>query len=48
MHSARCCRYGAGWGVCAAGSGQPLGTFFGASTVFEEPPGFYTAEPCGG
>jgi poly(3-hydroxybutyrate) depolymerase len=35
-----------GWGVCAAGSGDPLGTYFGASTVFESPAGFYTAEPC--
>jgi hypothetical protein len=36
------------WGLCAAGSGDPVGTFFGASSIFEEPRGFYTAEPCGG
>lgn len=34
--------------ACAAGSGDPLGTFFGAPTVFEHPKGFFTAEPCGG
>ena len=36
-----------GWGVCAAGSGDILGTFFGASTIYENPTGFFTAEPCG-
>lgn len=36
------------WGLCAAGSGDPIGTFFNASAIFEEPEGFYTAEPCGG
>ena len=35
-----------GLGVCAAGSGDILGTFFGASTVFENPAGFFTAEQC--
>lgn len=35
-----------GFGVCAAGSGDILGTFFGASTVFENPAGFFTAEQC--
>jgi hypothetical protein len=36
------------WGLCAAGSGDPVGTFFGASSIFEEPQGFFTTEPCGG
>ncbi|MFO1049392.1 MAG: polyhydroxybutyrate depolymerase [Geminicoccaceae bacterium] len=36
-----------GWGLCAAGSGDPVGTFFNASAIFEQPEGFYTAEPCG-
>ncbi len=36
------------WGLCAAGSGDPVGTFFGASSIFEEPQGFFTAESCGG
>ena len=36
-----------GWGMCAAGSGDILGTFFGASTIYENPTGFFTAEPCG-
>lgn len=35
-------------GLCATGSGDPVGTFFNASSIFEEPRGFYTAEPCGG
>ena len=38
-----------GFGLaCAAGSGDPLGTFAGAPTVFESPKGFFTAEPCTG
>jgi poly(3-hydroxybutyrate) depolymerase len=37
-----------GWGfACAAGSGDVLGNFFTASTVYEHPAGFYTAAACG-
>ncbi len=38
-----------GFGLaCAAGSGDPLGTFFGATTLTEQPAGFFTAEACAG
>ena len=37
-----------GIGLCAAGSGDAIGSFIGTSTIYEEPQGFFTAEPCGG
>ena len=41
------CGFGFGF-ACAAGSGDVLGTFFTASTVYEHPAGFYTGAACGG
>ena len=34
------------WGLCAAGSGTPLGLWFGQATVIEQPPGFYATGAC--
>ena len=34
--------------ACAAGSGDVLGTFFTASTVYEHPAGFFTGAACRG
>ncbi len=36
------------WLVCAAGSGDPLGYLFGASTLYERPQGYFSTQSCAG
>jgi poly(3-hydroxybutyrate) depolymerase len=36
------------WLLCAAGSGDPLGTLFGATTLYERPQGFFSTQSCTG
>ncbi len=37
------CGFGA---ICAVGSGDAIGFWFGATTLFEQPEGFYSTTPC--
>jgi Esterase PHB depolymerase len=37
---------GCGFGLCAAGTGAPLGLWFGTADVIEQPPGFYATGSC--
>jgi Esterase PHB depolymerase len=36
------------WLLCAAGSGDPVGYLFGATTVYERPQGFFSTQGCAG
>ncbi len=36
------------WLLCAAGSGEPIGYWFGAATLYERPQGWFSTQGCGG
>lgn len=36
------------WFLCAAGSGDPLGTMFGSTTLYERPEGYFSTQSCAG
>ena len=36
------------WLLCAAGSGEPIGYLFGASTLYERPQGTFSSQGCAG
>jgi hypothetical protein len=34
------------WLLCAAGSGEPIGYLFGATTLYERPRGYFSTQGC--